>query len=190
MAKKESNFLNMVFTLFIVTALAATALGFVYELTKEPIAAAKLKAKLEAVSVVVPEFDNNPSEEMYTIPSDLGDLECYPAKMGDELVGTAISTITKMGFSGEIVIMVGLRSDGTIIQSAVLDHLETPGLGTKMTKPKFKDQYIDKDPGKDNIKVTKDGGIIDAITASTITSRAYSDAIQRAYDAYMKGGQK
>ena len=190
MAKKESNFLNMVFTLFTVTALAATALGFVYEYTKEPIAAAKLKAKLDAVSVVVPEFDNNPSEEMYTISSDLGELECYPAKMGDELIGTAISTITKMGFTGEITVMVGLRPDGTIIYSAVLDHLETPGLGTKMTKPKFKDQYIDKDPGKENIKVTKDGGIIDAITASTITSRAYSDAIQRAYDAYMKGGQK
>lgn len=190
MAKKESNFLNMVFTLFIITAIAATALGFVYEFTKEPIAAAKLKAKLEAVSVVVPEFDNNPSEEMYTISSDLGDLECYPAKMGNELVGTAIGTLTKMGFSGEITVMVGLKPNGTIIQSAALDHLETPGLGTKMTKPKFKDQYIGKNPGEVNIKVTKDGGIIDAITASTITSRAYSDAIQRAYDAYMKGGQK
>jgi len=190
MANKESNFLNMVLTLFIVTALAATALGFVYEITKEPIADAKLKAKLEAVSIVVPEFDNNPSEEMYTIPSDLGDLECYPAKMGDKLVGTAISTITNKGFSGNISVMVGLRSDGSIIETAVLDHLETPGLGTKMTKPKFKDQFIDKDPGKEKMKVTKDGGVIDAITASTITSRAYCDAIQRAYDAYMKGGQK
>ncbi len=190
MAKKESNFLNMVLTLFLVTALAATALGFVYEFTKEPIAAAKLKAKLDAVAVVVPEFDNNPSDEMYTIPSDLGDLECYPAKKAGIIVGTAISTVTKMGFSGEIKIMVGLKPDGSIIYSAVLDHLETPGLGTKMTKPKFKDQFIDKDPGKEKLKVTKDGGVIDAITASTITSRAYCDAIQRAYDAYMKGGQK
>ena len=74
MAKKESNFLNMVLTLFLVTAIAATALGFVYEMTKEPIAAAKLQAKLDAVAVVVPEFDNNPSEEMYVISSDLGDL--------------------------------------------------------------------------------------------------------------------
>ncbi|MBT3748622.1 MAG: RnfABCDGE type electron transport complex subunit G, partial [Bacteroidetes bacterium] len=183
MAKKESSFLNMVITLFLVTGLAATALGFVYEYTKEPIAAAKLKAKLDAVSVVVPEFDNNPSEEMYTLESDLGVLECYPAKMGGELVGTAISTLTKMGFSGEITLMVGFTTDGTIINSAPLDHLETPGLGTKMDKPKFKDQFIDKNPGTVNVKVTKDGGVIDAITASTITSRAYCDAIQRAFDA-------
>ena len=190
MAKKESNFLNMVLTLFLVTAIAATALGFVYEMTKEPIAAAKLQAKLDAVAVVVPEFDNNPSEEMYVISSDLGDLECYPAKKGGELVGTAIATLTKMGFSGEIKIMVGLNPDGAIIQSSALDHHETPGLGTKMVEPRFKDQYVGLNPGQADIKVTKDGGVIDAITASTITSRAYSDAILRAYDAYMKGGQK
>lgn len=190
MAKKESNFLNMVLTLFLVTAIAATALGWVYEITKEPIAAAKLQAKLDAVSIVVPEYNNNPSEEMYTLDSDLGELECYPAKMDGELVGTAISTLTKMGFSGEIKVMVGLKPDGSIFHSAPLEHLETPGLGTKMAEPKFKDQFVGKDPGSVNLKVTKDGGMIDAITASTITSRAYCDAIQRAYDAYMKGGKK
>jgi electron transport complex protein RnfG len=190
MAKTESNFLNMVLTLFVVTALAATALGFVYEYTKEPIAEAKLKAKLEAVSIVVPEFNNNPSEAMYTLDSELGPLECYPAKMNDELVGTAISTLTKMGFSGEIKIMVGLLPNGSIYTSQALEHLETPGLGTKMAEPKFKDQFKGLDPGSVQLKVKKDGGVIDAITASTITSRAYCDAIQRAYNAYMKGGQK
>jgi len=190
MAKKESTFLSMVATLFIVTAVAATALGFVYEYTKEPIAQAKLKAKLDAVALVVPEFNNNPSDEMYIMSSDLGDLECYPAKMDGALVGTAISTLTKMGFSGEIKIMVGFDPAGKIVHSKSLDHAETPGLGTKMDEPKFQDQFINQDPGSINLKVTKDGGIIDAITASTITSRAYCDAIQRAYDAYMKGGQK
>jgi len=190
MAKRESTFMNMLVTLFVVTALASTALGFVYEYTKEPIAEAKLKAKLEAVALVVPEFDNNPSEEMYTLPSDLGDLECYPAKKEGQLVGTAISTITKLGFSGEFKIMVGFDASGTIVHSAVLDHMETPGLGTKMAEPKFKDQFIGKNPGEISLKVTKDGGVIDAITASTITSRAFCDAVQRAYDAYMKGGQK
>lgn len=190
MAKTESSFVGMVLTLFIVTGLAATALGFVYEYTKEPIAEAKLKAKLEAVAVVVPEFNNNPSEEMYTVESDLGVLECYPAKMDDQLVGTAISTITKMGFSGEIKVMVGLKPDGSIFSTAPLDHMETPGLGTKMAEPRFKDQFMGLDPGAVKIKVTKDGGVIDAITASTITSRAYCDAVQRAFDNYMKGGQK
>ena len=190
MAKKESGFLNMLVTLFLVTAIAATTLGFVYQYTKEPIAAAKLKAKIDAVSLVVPSFDNNPSEEMYTIDSDLGPLECYPAKSNGTLVGTAISTITKKGFGGIVTIMVGLKPDGTIINSTALEYAETPGLGTKMTEPKFKDQFIDKNPGTVSLTVTKDGGVIDAITASTITSRAYCDAIQRAFDAYQKGGKK
>ena len=86
--------------------------------------------------------------------------------------------------------MVGLNPDGSIYDSSVLDHAETPGLGTKMDLPKFKDQYKGKDPAANNIKVTKDGGEIDAITAATISSRAFTDAIQRAYDAYMKGGKK
>lgn len=190
MAKRESTFKSMVITLFIVAAISATTLGLVNEVTEGPIAEAKLRAKLEAVEKVVPLFDNNPSEEMYILESDLGDLECYPAKTGGELVGTAISTITKMGFSGEIRIMVGLNPDGSIYDSSVLDHAETPGLGTKMDLPKFRDQYKGKDPGSNNIKVTKDGGEIDAITAATISSRAFTDAIQRAYDAYMKGGKK
>ena len=190
MAKTKSSFLNMVLTLFVVTAIAATALGFVYEYTKEPIAEAKLKAKLEAVSIVVPEFNNNPSDDMYTLDSELGILECYPAKMNDELVGTAVSTLTKIGYSGLIKIMVGFNPDGSIYASEAIEHMETPGLGTKMAEPKFKDQFKGKNPASDKLLVTKDGGVIDAITASTITSRAYCDAIQRAFDAYMKGGKK
>lgn len=190
MASKESNFKNMVITLMVVTAVASTALAYINELTKGPIAEAKLKAKLEAIGKVVPAFDNIPSDEVYLIPSDLGDLECYPARSGDQLVGTAISTLTKMGFSGLIRIMVGLAPDGTIINTSVLEHAETPGLGTKMTEPKFKNQFVDLNPGVVNMKVGKDGGIIDGITATTITSRAFCDAVQRAYDAYLKGGQK
>lgn len=190
MAKRESTFKSMVLTLFVVAAISATTLGLMNEVTEEPIAAAKLKAKLEAIEMVVPQFDNDPNSEMYTLQSDLGELECYPAKMGGELVGTALSSITKMGFSGEIKIMIGFKPDGTIHDSSVLDHAETPGLGTKMDLPKFKDQFKEKNPASFNIMVTKDGGGIDAITAATISSRAFSDAAQRAYDAYMKGGKK
>lgn len=190
MAKRESNFKNMVITLLVITALASTALGYINELTRGPIEEAKLKAKLEAIGTVVPAFNNNPGEEVYLIPSDLGDLECYPARNDTVLVGTAISTLTKMGFSGMIKIMVGLAPDGSVIQTTVLEHAETPGLGSKMTQPKFRDQFVDLDPGENPPKVTKDGGEIDAITASTITSRAYCDAIQRAWDAYRKGGVK
>lgn len=190
MAKLESNLTTMVLSLFGVCAVASGLLGYMNKITEGPIAESKAKAKLEAIQKVVPEFNNNPSDEKYTVLSDLGELECFPAKKDGKLVGTAISTKTNIAFSGSFSIMVGIKPDGTLINTSVLEHRETPGLGTKMAEPKFKDQFVGKNPGNQKIKVKKDGGEIDAITAATISSRAFCDAIMRAFDAYQKGGQK
>jgi len=190
MAKLESNFKTMVLSLVGVCAVASGLLGYVNSITEGPIAESKIKAKLAAIQLVVPEFDNNPSEEMYVVSSDLGDLECYPAKKDGVLVGTAISTMTNIAFSGSFSMMVGLNPDGAIINSSVLEHKETPGLGTKMMEPKFKDQFVGKNPETDKIKVKKDGGDIDAITAATISSRAFCDAVMRAWNGWQKGDKQ
>ena len=190
MAKLESNLKTMVLSLLGVCAVASGLLGYMNKITEGPIAESKLKTKLAAIQQVVPEFNNNPGEEKYTIPSDLGELECFPARKDGQLVGTAISSQTNKGFSGTILVMVGIKPDGSLINTAVLDHKETPGLGSKMVEPKFREQFKGKNPGTDKIKVKKDGGTIDAITAATISSRAYCDAILRAWEAYQKGGKK
>lgn len=189
MAKKESTFINMVLVLFLVTTLASTALGFVYELTKEPIAASKLAKQNSAITSVVPGFDNQPNEEMYTIESKEGyELKVFPARKDGELIGVAIETITMSGFSGEIKVMVGLKPNGTIMNYEVLEHKETPGLGTKMDdwfkSEKQNRSIIGKNPAEDNLYVSKDNGEIDAITAATISSRAFLDAVRRAYETY------
>ena len=190
--KKESTFLNMVLTLFLVTFVASAALGYLYELTKCPIAASKLVKQNNAIMQVVPEFDNKPGEEAYKIDVDGGTLEFFPAKKNGELVGTAVSTFTNIGFSGNFKIMVGFLPDGTINNISVLEQKETPGLGDKMQKNKsdWSVQFNGKNPADFKLKVTKDGGDIDAITASTISSRAFCDAVERAYNAYMEGGKK
>lgn len=192
MAKKESTLINMVATLFIVTFVSSAAVGYVYEVTKEPIAQAKLEKKTSAIRSVVPEFDNNPIEESYTIDSSLGLLSFYPAKMGSQLVGTAIESITNKGFGGTVKLMVGLLPNGIIKDIAVLEHKETPGLGDKMDKSKsdFSLQFNGKNPAKTKLSVSKDGGDIKAITAATISSRAFCDAVQRAYTSYMKEGKR
>jgi len=192
MAKTESNFINMVLTLLLVTLVSSAVLGFVYELTKNPIAVSKMKKKNNAIVNVVPEFNNNPIEEMYSIGVDGDSLRFYPAKKDGQLVGTAISTFTNKGFGGNIKLMIGLLPDGTINNIVVLEHKETPGLGDKMQKSKsdFSVQFNGKNPENFQISVTKDGGNVQAITASTISSRAYCDAVKRAYDTYMKGGKK
>jgi electron transport complex protein RnfG len=91
-----------------------------------------------------------------------------------------------LGFGGHIELMAGFLPDGTIYNSLVIQHKETPGLGTRMTEPKFHDQVNGKNPADFQLKVKKDGGQVDAITAATISSRAYCDAIQRAYNALQK----
>ncbi len=190
MAKKESNFLNMLVTLFGVTLLAAGLLGSVYALTKEPIRLAELKKKNDAIQLAVPGFDNEPSQEVQSIFMDGDSLFFYKARKGEEILGTAVETFTKMGFSGEFKLMVGFKPDGSIIDIAVIKHEETPGLGDKMEKRKsdFSVQFVGKHPDSFNLAVKKDRGDVDAITASTITSRAYCDAVSRAYNALLEMG--
>jgi len=192
MAKKESTLKNMLIALFLVTFIASTSLGIVYKFTKEPIEAARLARKNAAIQQVMPAFDNNPNDEMYKLPADGDTLYLYPARMGGTLVGTAVETFSKKGFGGLIRIMVGFEPDGTIHNVAVLEHKETPGLGDKMERKKsnWSVQFEGKNPANFKLSVIKDGGDVQAITASTISSRAFCDAVARAYNAYMKGGKK
>jgi len=185
-AKKESTFMSMLVTLFVVTLVAAGLLGSVYALTKEPIRLAELAKKNEAIQVVVPGFDNEPSTEVERLFMDGDSIFLYTARMGDDVLGTAVETFTNEGFSGEIKLMVGFALDGTIIDIAVVKHAETPGLGDKIEKSKsdFSVQFMGKDPNNFNLAVKKDRGDVDAITASTITSRAYCDAVKRAHRAW------
>lgn len=188
MEKMPSTFLSLVITLTVITLVASVSLGFVYQWTKEPTAQAQLKKQLKAIEAVVPGYTNNPIEEKFFIRTEDGidSLECYPARKENELFGMAIKTYSAKGYSGDIWIMVGFTPDGTIQNIVVIDHKETPGLGSKMTSPAFVNQYIGKNPGKDNLKVKKDGGTVDAIAGATISSRAYTEAVMCAYTSYQQ----
>ena len=191
MAKTESTFKNMVLSLTLLALVASACLGFVYEKTKIPIEMSILNKKLDAIKLVTPGFTNDPNAEMFRLPTGEGDsLDIYPAKKDSVVIGYAVNTYTKDGFSGNINLMAGFKPDGTIINITVLEQKETPGLGTKMTEPKFKDQFNDKNPAAFSLKVKKDGGPVDAITAATISSRAFCDAVERAYNTLQKGDLK
>lgn len=183
--KLESNFINMVVVLFAVTLIASAAVGYVYTLTAGPIEAAKQTKQVNAIRQVIPgEFNNDPSADVWKMQTpDGGELEFYPAKKSGELVGTAVKTYTNNGFGGKVWLMVGFNPDGTISNYSVLEHKETPGLGSKMDlwfTSGGKGNVIGKNPGTSGLKVSKDGGDVDAITAATISSRAFLDAVNRA----------
>jgi len=191
MSRKESTFANMVITLFLVTLLSSAALGFIYELTRVPIEDALLNKRTMAFNIVLPEFDNEPVKDIYKVGIGKDTFNFYPGRKADEIVGIAIET-TSQGYGGEIKLIVGFLPDGTINEVAVLEHKETAGLGDKMIKSKsdWSIQFEGKNPEEFKLSVTKDGGNVDAITASTITSRAYCEALQKAYNALIKGGEQ
>lgn len=183
MAKRESTFINMVLTLFVVTVVASFTLATVYNITKAPIERAREAARQQAITMVVPPFDKLVSRML--MPIDGRDsLEFISAYKDGELVGVAVSTYTDKGFSGRIRAMVGFYPDGRIFDVVHLQHRETPGLGDKIEKGKsdWSNQFRGLDPATTVIKVAQDGGQIDAITAATITARAYCDAIKRAWN--------
>ena len=191
MSKTESTFKNMFLSLTLISLVAAAGLGSIYELTKAPIELSNLKNKIEAIKQVVPEFNNNPYDEMFRLPTGEGDsLEVFPAKMNGNIVGYAINTYTKEGFSGDILLMAGFNADGSIYNITILEHKETPGLGSKMNEPRFKDQFKGVNPGNVVLKLKQEGGQIDGITAATISSRAFNEAVQRAYNTLEKGDIK
>lgn len=189
MEKLKSTLPNMLLSLTGICVVAGAILAGVNQMTTEPIAASKAASLEAAIKAVTPEFDNKPAEESYMAATYDGDsLRIYPAKKGDELVGVAVESSTKKGFGGEIKVVVGFDPDGKLINYSVQKHSETPGLGSKMQDwfrtDKNKQSVIGRTLTEDGLKVSKDGGDVDAITAATISSRAFLDAINRAYSAY------
>ncbi len=186
--KLESTFVNMTIVLTCVAVISAFSLGFVYSKTKDKIQFAKDQKKLSAIQEVILEgFDNRPDKTIIQVPDESGvKLDAYVAIKNEQITSYAIKTYTKKAFSGEMWLMVGITADGVINKIKVLDQKETPGLGTKVTGKKFKEQFFGKNPDRFKLKVKKDGGDVDAITAATISSRAYTDAVDRAYNAFLK----
>lgn len=183
MAKKESTFVNMFLTLLIVTAISSLAASSVYNLTKGPIAEVARQKQQNAIEQVMPGFTELKS---YSVMPESGNdsLKFFEGYANGETIGVAINTYTYLGYSGLIRLMVGFDTEGKIVNYQVLEHKETPGLGTKIAEQQFVGQFVGRNPATDPLIVNKDGGDIDAITAATISSRAVCDAVQRAYDAY------
>lgn len=169
-----------------VTVISVALLAYVNELTKEPIAKANAKNLSDAVSAVVPGFDNDPIAEKKMQEVDGVEYAVYPATKAGQYIGAAIEA-TSMGFGGELKVLVGFDADGKVIDYSLLSHVETPGLGSKASdwfKKGNKGDITGMNPGETPLTVSKDGGKVDAITASTITSRAFLKAVNAAYAAY------
>ena len=190
MKKLESSLMNMVLVLTLVAVIMGGILAFVNHLTEGPINLQKEKALADGIKTVmcvdnlqvaktdeVKQNDAKGKEMVFTI---------YQIKdaQGNDL-GAAVESTTG-GFGGDLKVLVGFDPEGNILGYTLLEHAETPGLGAKADKWFQKGQkgdIIGKNPAEP-LTVSKDGGQVDAITASTITSRAFLLAVNNAYKAY------
>jgi electron transport complex protein RnfG len=190
MAAKKDTLLNMFVALFVICIVAGGVLGIVFNATKDPIAAAENAKRTAAIKNVLPEFKTLKTVNVKSAMED-AEIPFHLAYDADNnFIGAAVETFTNKGFSGNISLMVGILADGTVKNISVLQHAETPGLGSKMEEETFKGQFCDKNPASFNFSVKKDGGDVDAITAATISSRAFCDAVNRALSTFEnnKGG--
>ena len=197
----------MVLVLTGISIVVATTLALMYAITKEPINKSKTIKQQNAIKEILPPFEHVGEPEFIEI--DGSTLSIYKAfDSNDDFVGAAVESFSKNGFSGDIRIMVGFDKEGNIVDYSVLEQKETPGLGTKIVdwfKPVVKQEkslleklwgievvpvernnsIIGKNPGNNKLTVSQDGGEVDAITASTISSRAFLEAVQDAYELYL-----
>lgn len=172
----KSSLTNMAVCLTAVCLVCSSILGAVYAVTYDPIQAAAQKALEESISAVLPQGGELAAE---AVSSDVeGVDEYYVLSESGAPVAYAVKSTT-MGFGGALTVMVGVLPDGTVYNTSVLAHSETPGLGAKCADAAshFREQFKNF---SGSLKVTKDGGDIDAITASTITSRAFTKAVAQA----------
>ena len=169
----QSSFKNMTICLLAICLVCSALLAGVYALTAEPIAAAAAAKNEAAIKEVLPEAAVKIEEER-TVDVD-GQTYSYNLAYDEQgnTVGCAINVST-LGFGGPIIIKVGFNAEGLIWNTKVLSQAETPGLGAKCTEASFAGQFKQFNPAEKSLKVKKDGGDVDAITASTITSRAYA----------------
>ncbi len=172
-----SNLKNMVLCLTGVCLFCSAILGAVYVVTEEPIAQANQKAVDASIKKVLPE--GGELSALSSISVDGVEYEYYSLSKDNDIVGYAIKSSAN-GFGGKLVLMVGVLSNGTVYDTSVLSHSETPGLGAKCSSdPSFASQFRNR-ASSAPFAVKKDGGEIDAITGSTITSRAYIKAVNDA----------
>jgi len=197
MKKLSSSITNMVIVLTLIAIVAGGILAYVNNVTALQIAEIneeKLNSGIKDVmgggEVTVSSKDTVKSvinnKEKVFIVYNVSDAT-------SKNLGKAIET-SENGFGGNLKVLVGFDTNGNILGYTILEHSETPGLGAKAGlwfQKEGKGNIIGMNPGKDNLTVSKDGGDVDAITASTITSRAFLLAIKNAYDEiYQKGDSK
>ena len=181
---------RLLITLTLIAAGAGLILSMVESATREPIKEQRRLQMLKALSAVLPEFDNSPDTDIVSLENGVDkkgnpvQVIFYRGRKDSQLVGTAFKVVAPDGYSGNIEVMVGVKPDQQIQAIEILAHAETPGLGSKIVEPWFKDLFKGKSLENIDWRVKKDGGQFDQITGATISPRAVVGAVKKGLEFY------
>lgn len=171
-----------------ITLVAGLALGYVYDLTKEPIAIMEENTKLAAYRSVFPEAESFGDMEPETFSSTAAavagngcdvDSAVNALDASGNVMGYVINVTTHEGYGGDITVSMGIDNAGTVKGVEMLKIGETAGLGMKAKDSKFRDQFANKTVSQ--FAYTKTGATadfeVDAISGATITTKAVVNAV-------------
>ncbi len=178
------DFLKLVGTLTVICILSGVLLSVVNSMTRARIEAVKRQQRADAMKEVLPEFDNNPAEDTFAATNGSDVVTFYIARLGTKVVGAAFESVSKDGYGGDIRLMTGIDVPEYRLQGIdIIEHKETPGLGANIDADIFKSQFVFP-LATAILKVKKDGGHVDAVTAATISSRAVVKAVDEGVLVY------
>lgn len=181
---------RLLIALTLIAAGAGLILSLVEGVTREPIKEQRRLQMLKALSAVLPKFDNSPDTDTVVLEKGVDKkgnpvmVTFYRGRKDNTLTGTAFKVIAPDGYSGNIEVMIGVNPDETLQAIEILAHAETPGLGSKIVEPWFKDLFKEKSLDNADWRVKKDGGEFDQITGATISPRAIVGAIKQGLTFY------
>lgn len=210
---KVSNIAALGLFLAVFCGVSAVVMAYCAIKTKEPIERKKMQNTQSSLASILPKFDNNLTENTFTLESDDGfSLKFYGAFLDGKLAGIAVETLSKMGYGGEVDAVISLNLDGSVRSMVVTKHNETPGLGSVVCERKeaktifdlfgkkekaeglppnrFLDWYNGKKLPESGWKVAKDGGEAEYMTGATVTCRALSDLANRAVRTFSANQQR
>jgi electron transport complex protein RnfG len=181
---------RLILVLTLITAGAGLVLSLVEAVTREPIAEQRRLETLRALKAVLPPSENSPDEDtvQLVIGKDKRDREVrrkfFRGRSEGQVNGVAFKVVAPDGYSGNIDVMVGIDSAGSVVGIEILSHNETPGLGDKIVLPEFKQKFVGKNLDNADWRVKKDGGEFDQITGATISPRAVVGAVRKGLEFY------
>lgn len=209
MSRDSVKITPLVLSMGLISCVATALMAWVFIVTQAPISAAMQQKNNAALSQVLPAFDNQPSQNTVSV----GTVKFYIARKQGKITGLAGETISTTGYSGDLTVLAGLNPDGSLTTVLVTQQTETPGLGTVVCERKQEktlsgllagsapsglppnrilDQFrgMKAEEGQSPWTVKKDGGILDAVTGATITSRAVGEAVFTIAETFAKNKEQ